>query len=160
MRWLCLILFLSACIPIRDDVLQSYDGWRGTTTFTTQEREVFRGADGNGLMTARPVITLGPDGRAFGVFTNIRRRDANGPRIDRITSGGQTLDYTAHDRLLTHCIDGCQPAEVGVITLSETAFRLAAQTGLPLRVWGLRGRYDGTVPAEAFARVLAKVDDG
>ena len=135
MRWLCLILFLSACIPIRDDVLQSYDGWRGTTTFTTQES-------------------------AFGVFTNIRRRDANCPRIGRITSGGQTLDYTAHDRLLTHCIDGCQPAEVGVITLGETAFRLAAQAGLPLRVWGLRGRYDGTVPAEAFARVLAKVDDG
>ncbi|WP_394152692.1 hypothetical protein [Loktanella salsilacus] len=153
-----LILFLSACIPVRDEILLSHDDWRGTTTVTVNEREVFRSDDGDGLMTARPVITRGPDGRAFGVLLNVRRRDANEPRIDRVTSGRQVLTYTAHDRLLTHCIDGCQPAEVGVITLTEAAFHIAAQSGLPLRVWGQRGRYEGTVPAEAFLRVLAAVN--
>ena len=156
MRWLFLILCLSACIPIREEVVTDYDDWRGTTSLFTQEREIDR--DGEGLMTARPVVVLGPDGRAYGVLTNVRRRDTNGPRIDRMTSGDTTLAYTAHDRRYTHCIDGCQRAEVGVITLSEDAFRLAATTGLPIRAWGLRGRYDGTVPAEAFARVLAEAD--
>ena len=162
MRWTVLLLFLcsvlTACVPIGQEVLQTYDDWLGTTSFTTNEREIFRGADGDGLMTARPVIVMGPQGRAYGVLTNVRRRDANGPLIERITSGNATLTYAAHDRRFTHCIDGCQPAEVGAITLSEAAFRLAAVTGLPLRVWGVRGRYDGTVPAEAFARVLEKAE--
>ena len=156
MRWLALFLCLSACIPIRAEVLQTYDDWRGTTTLTVNEREIHR--DGDGLMTARPVIVMGTDGRAYGVLTNVRRRDANGPRIDRMTSGEATLAYTAHDRLLSHCIDGCQRAEVGVVTLSESAFRAAATAGLPVRAWGQRGRYDGTIPAEAFARVLAAAD--
>ena len=156
MRWLALFLCLSACIPIHEEVLQTTDDWRGTTTVTVNEREIHR--DGDGLMTARPVVVMGPEGRAWGVLTNVRRRDANGPRIDRMTSGEATLSYTRHDRLLTHCIDGCQGADVGVVTLSEAAFRAAATTGLPLRVWGQRGRYDGTIPAEAFARVLAAAD--
>ena len=158
MRWLALILCLSACLPIGEEVLQHDDDWRGATTLTVNEREIFRGPDGDGLMTARPVVTLAPSGRAFGVLTNVRRRDANVPRIVRMTSGDTALAYVAHDRRFTHCIDGCQPAEVGVITLSEAAFRTAAVTGLPVRAWGLRGRYAGTVPAEAFARVLAAAD--
>ena len=156
MRWLFLILCLSACTPIREEVLSDYDDWRGTTALFTQEREIYR--DGDGLMTARPVVVMGPEGRVYGVLTNVRRRDANGPRIDRMTSGDTTLAYIAHDRLFTHCIDGCQRAEVGTITLSEAAFRIAATTGLPIRAWGLRGRYEGVVPAEAFARVLAEAD--
>ena len=158
MRWILCALCLSACLPIGEEVLTLRDDWRGATAVTTHEREVFRGADGDGLMTARPVVVTGAQGRAFGVLTNVRRRDANGPVVDRMTSGAAMLAYTAHDRRLTHCIDGCQPAEVGVITLSEPAFRTAAMTGLPVRAWGLRGRYEGTVPAEAFARVLAEAD--
>ncbi|MFZ3581277.1 hypothetical protein ACOI1H_03775 [Loktanella sp. DJP18] len=151
-------MILSACVPIDAEVLRGYDDWRGTTTLMTHEREIHRSPDGDGLMAARPVVIMGADGRAYGVLTDVRRRDANGPAIDRMTSGDIPLVYTAHDRRLTHCIDGCQPAEVGIITLSERAFRTAAVTGLPLRAWGLRGRYDGTVPAEAFARVLAEAD--
>lgn len=158
MRWLCLILLISACTSIQDQVLRTYDDWLGTTSFTTQEREIFRSPDDDGLMTARPVIVMGPDGRAYGVLTNVRRRDRNAPKLDKFTSGNVTLTYTAHDRRYTHCIDGCQRAEVGVITLSEQAFRIASRTGLPLRAWGQRGRYEGTVPAEAFSRVLAQAD--
>ncbi|SHE64010.1 hypothetical protein SAMN05444339_101949 [Loktanella atrilutea] len=160
MRWIVLLLSvcLTACIPVGEEVLQTYDAWLGTTSFTTQEREIFRGDDGKGLMTARPVIVTGPQGRAYGVLTNVRRRDTNGPVVDRMTSGNVILDYVPHDRLFTHCIDGCQRAEVGAITLNARAFRLAAVTGLPLRVWGRRGWYEGTVPAEAFARVLAMVE--
>ena len=156
MRWLFLILCLSACTPIHESVVKHHDDWRGTTSLFTQEREIYR--DGDGLMTARPVVVMGPEGRAYGVLTNVRRRDANGPRIDRMTSGTVTLAYTAHDRRLTHCIDGCQRAEVGAIALSEQAFRIATATGLPIRAWGLRGRYEGTAPAETFARVLAEAD--
>lgn len=153
-----LILLLNACTPIATQVLHLDDPWRGTTAFTTPEREIFRSKDGDGLLTVRPVVVTGPDRRAYGVFTSVRRRDANGPRIDRMTSGDTPLIYTRDDRRLTHCIDGCQRAEVGHITLSEATFRMAATTGLPLRVWGLRGRYDGTIPAADFARVLARAD--
>ncbi len=109
-------------------------------------------------MTARPVIVIGPTGRAFGVLTSVRRRDTSGPRIEKVTSGDSAFAYTVHDRGFTHCIDGCLRAEIGVLTLSEQSFRIAATVGLPLRVWGLRGRYDGTVPAESFVRVLVAAD--
>lgn len=158
MRWPFLLLLFTACTPVKEEVLRSYDDWLGTTSFTTNEREIYRAPDGDGLMTARPVIVMGPQGRAYGVLTNVRRRDSNAPKLERITSGNITLAYTAHDRRYTHCIDGCQRAEVGVIALTEETFRIATRTGLPLRAWGKRGRYDGTVPAEAFARVLAQAD--
>ena len=156
MRWILLLFALAGCQPIGDQVVTDYDDWLRSTSFTTQEREIYRGADGIGIVTARPVIVMSPDGTGYAVLTNVRRRDVNGPRIDRITSQGVTLDYRRHDRLFTHCIDGCQRAEIGAIVLSRDAFTLAARTGLPLRIWGQRGRYEGTVPAEAFARVLTE----
>jgi|GEM_PF-1783436 hypothetical protein len=97
MRCLTVIMLLTACIPIRDEVLLSYHVWRGTTTLTTHELEVFRADDSDGLMTVRPVVTMGPDGRAYGELTNMGRRDASGPLIDRMTSGNQPLAYSAHN---------------------------------------------------------------
>ncbi len=151
----CLIC---ACTGVRPQVIHHYDDWLGTAAVTVSEQEIFRSRDGRSLMTVRPVVAMGPDGRAYGVLTHLGRRSGTAPRIDRITSGAATLDYTPHDRLLTHCIDGCQRAEVGVIALSATAFFLAARDGLPLRVWDPRGRADGVVPAAAFRAVLQAVD--
>lgn len=150
-----LILFwiaLSACTP-RAAVITRYDDWTGFNERTTPEAEVFR--DRQGIMTVRPVIIERGGQRAFGVLTNIRRQVPNGPMVETMYSGNVQLHYQRHDRLWTHCIDGCQRAEVGVIHLTEAAFHTAARTGLPLRVQGRRGRYEGTVPAALFARVLA-----
>ncbi|SEM82400.1 hypothetical protein SAMN04488003_10553 [Loktanella fryxellensis] len=167
---LVLLLMLTACAPIGTQVIVARDDWRGTTVITVPEEEIDRGMGtlplgGPSLLTARPVIVMdlaqatGPP-RAYGVLLNQRRQDGLAPRIDRVTTGGVTLPYTRHDRRPTHCVDGCQRAEVGVATLSEEAFRRAAKTGLPLAVWGLRGRNAGVVPADAFARVLARADAG
>ncbi|MFT7147931.1 MAG: hypothetical protein ACJASZ_002819 [Yoonia sp.] len=41
-----------------------------------------------------------------------------------------------------------------VINMTEAGFRLAARTDLPLRVFGRRGRYAGTIPASQFQQVL------
>ncbi len=152
--WRALLFFMSLSGCIRDQVLVTRDAWTGHQSVTVQEREIFR--DGDAILVARPTIIV-KDGRAgYAVLTNLRRRDANGPRIDKVTSLGHDMRYLRHDRLRTHCIDGCQAAEIGAIHLSEATFRAAARTGLPLRVWGQRGRYEGIVPAEAFARVLAQ----
>ena len=154
MRWL-LPLILCACMPIGEQVFVTPDPWTGATLVTTQEREIYR--DPDGIAVARPAIVVKDGQAAYAVLLNVRRRDANGPRIDKVTSLGHTLPYSRHDRLRTHCIDGCQKAEVGAIHLSPASFRAAARAGLPLRIWGKRGRYHGIVPAEAFARVLAQV---
>ncbi len=151
-RALCFCLCLSGCI--RDQVLVTRDAWTGHQSITVQEREIYR--DGDAIFVARPTIIV-KDGRAdYAVLTNLRRRDANSPYIERVTSLGHDMHYVAHDRLWTHCIDGCQAAEVGAIHLSQATFHAAARAGLPLRIWGTRGRYEGIVPAEAFARVLAQ----
>ena len=150
----CLLVLLCACAPTRGTVLRQYDDWTGATLLTVNEREIHRDADGIGIVTARPAIILTPAGRDHAVLLNVRRRDANGPRVARVTSGAVTLDYRRNDRLFTHCLDGCQKAEIGAIHMSESAFRIAARTGLPLRIEGRRDRYEGVVPAEAFARVL------
>lgn len=157
MRLILALLCLAACTP-GADVLVSHDAWTGADMLTTPAREIYR--DGDALFEVRPVIVVQDGVAAYGVLTNLRRRDANGPKIDRITSLGHTLHYDRHDRLRTHCIDGCQKAEVGVIRLSRDTFAAAAHSGLPLRVWGQRGRYDGTVPAVDFARVLAMTQPG
>ena len=151
-RYLFFILFgLGACAPDRDVIL-STDSWTGFTQIVTPEHEVFR--DAKAIMTVRPVSIARDGTRAFGVFTNIRRRVPNGPIINAMYSGEARLDYQRHDRLMTHCIDGCQRAEIGVINLIEASFRQAARTGLPLQVFGRRGRYAGTVPASQFQQVL------
>ena len=152
LRGIALCLCLSACTP-GADVITRYDDWTGFNEFVTPEAEIFR--DAKAIMTVRPVVVERGGVRSYGVLTNIRRRVPNGPIVETVYAGDIRLDYQAHDRLLTHCMDGCQRAEVGVIHLSEGAFRAAARTGLPLRVQGRRGRYEGTVPAALFQQVLA-----
>lgn len=155
-RILALLLCLSGCAPIGTQVLVSRDDWTGTDRITVHEREIFR--SGDAIVTARPAI-VARDGRAgYAVLLNVRRRDANGPKIETVVSPGRQIIYRRHDRLRTHCIDGCQKAEVGAIHMTAATFAAAARTGLPLRIRGLRGDYEGTVPAEAFARVLARIN--
>ncbi len=151
-RYLFFLMFgLGACAPPQS-VIASTDSWTGFAQIVTPEREIFR--DAKAIMTVRPVSIARNGERAFGVLTNVRRRVPNGPIINSMYSGNVRLDYQRHDRLLTHCIDGCQRAEIGVINLTEAGFRIAARTGLPLRVFGRRGRYAGTVPAQQFQQVL------
>jgi len=146
-----IILGLGACAP-RQGVIAGIDSWTGFAQIVTPEHEIFR--DNKAIMTVRPVSIARGGERAFGVLTNIRRRVPNGPIVNAMYSGSVRLDYQRHDRLLTHCIDGCQRAEIGVINMTEASFRHAARTGLPLRVFGRRGRYAGTVPATQFQQVL------
>lgn len=151
LRLICLCLALAACTP-GADVITRYDDWTGFNEFVTPEAEIFR--DNKAIMTARPVMVEQGGQRRFGVLTNIRRRVPNGPIVESVHAGEIRLQYQMHDRLWSHCIDGCQRAEVGVIHLTESAFRAAARTGLPLRVQGRRGRYHGVVPGHLFAQVL------
>ena len=151
LRYLFACLCLTACTN-GADVITRYDDWAGFNETYTPEHEIFR--DRKAIMVVRPVIVERGGKRAYGVLTNIRRRVPNGPIIEAVHSGDIQLQYQRHDRLLTHCIDGCQRAEVGVIHLSGAAFQIAARTGLPLRVQGRRGRYEGTVPARLFQQVL------
>ncbi|WP_373635547.1 hypothetical protein [Yoonia sp. SS1-5] len=146
-----LILALAACTGSR--VVSRQDAWTGFQQSYTSEYEIF--SDRKAIMVVRPIMISRDGVQAFGVLTNIRRRVANGPIVETMTSRGVPLQYERHDRLLTHCIDGCQRAEVGIIKLTPAAFRLAARTGLPIRVQGRRGRYEGTVPGWLFQRVLA-----
>ena len=150
---LLLLLALAACTP-GADVITRHDDRTGFETFVTPEHEIFR--DDKAIMVVRPVIVARDGTRAYGVLTNIRRRVPNGPVIQAMYAGNIPLHYQKHDRLLTHCIDGCQRAEIGFIHLTEAAFHAAARTGLPLRVEGRRGRYEGTVPGSLFQTVLSR----
>ena len=152
LRFLVLSVVLAACTP-GADVIARYDDWTGFNEFVTPEAEIFR--DRKAIMTVRPVVVERGGVRSYGVLTNIRRRVPNAPIVEAVYAGDIRLQYQRHDRLLSHCVDGCQRAEVGVIHLTEAAFRAAARTGLPLRVQGRRGRYEGTVPAVLFQQVLA-----
>lgn len=155
MRAILLLCLLSAsCTPIHSQVLTTRDAWTGAYSITVSEREVYR--DAAAILVARPIVLTDGTTTRYGVLLNLRRRDANAPNIMQVTSLGRVLAYEPLDRLRTHCIDGCQKAEVGVINLSATTFAIAARTGLPLRVWGARGRAAGTIPAEAFTKVLAQ----
>ncbi len=151
---LLLISFCLAACTSGADVISRYDDWTGFNEFYTPEHEIFR--DRKAIMVVRPVMIERGGTRAYGVLTNIRRRVPNGPIVEAMYSGSVRLQYQRHDRLLTHCIDGCQRAEVGMIHLTEAAFRTAAGTGLPLRVEGRRGRYEGIVPGILFRQVLNK----
>lgn len=150
-RFVLLCLALTACTH-QQAVTTRYDDWTGFNEFVTPEHEIFR--DHKAVMTVRPVMIERGGTRAFGVLTNIRRRVPNGPIVRTMYSGDIQLLYQRHDRLLTHCIDGCQRAEIGVIHLTEAAFRAASRTGLPVRVFGRRGRYAGVVPGPLFESVL------
>ena len=152
LRLLIFGLCLSACTS-RTHIITHFDAWTNFNEVVTQETEIYR--DRKAIMTVRPVMIERAGLRRFGVLTNIRRRIPNGPIIEIIHAGDIKLQYQMHDRLWSHCIDGCQRAEVGVIHLTETAFRAAARTGLPLRVHGRRGRYSGIVPAALFQDILA-----
>lgn len=152
--WRAFLLFFALSGCIRDQALVTVDPWSDTTLITTQEREIYRSPDA--IVVARPAIVMRSGRAGYAVLINVRRRDANEPRIEQITSRGHTLDYDRHDRLRTHCIDGCQKAEIGAIYLSHARFGTSTRSGLPLRIWGKRGRYAGVVPSEAFARVHAK----
>lgn len=149
-----IVLLLAGCAAHRPDAIALVDDWTGGTTVTVHEREIFR--DRSAIVVVRPVILRRGALEGYGVWVNYRRTAPNGPRIEKITAFGRPLDYRRLDRLRTHCIDGCDAAEVGLICLSREAFEIAARTGLPIRIWGKRGRAEGVVPAEAFARVLEK----
>ncbi len=151
LRLSILVLSLAACAP-REDVITRYDDWTGFNEFTTPEHEIFRAR--RGIMTVRPIIIERGGVRAYGLLTNIRRRVPNGPIVEAMYSGDIKLQYQKHDRIWSHCLDGCQRAEVGVIHLTEAAFRTAAMTGLPIRVRGRRARYEGVAPAWLFQRLL------
>lgn len=150
-RFLFLCLTLSACTP-QADVIRRYDDWTGFNAVLPPEHEIFR--DAKAIMTVRPVMVEQGGTRQFGILTNIRRRVPNGPIVETVHAGDIRLQYRMHDRIWSHCTDGCQRAEVGVIHLTEGAFRAAARTGLPLRVQGRRGRYHGVVPPHLFQQVL------
>lgn len=149
---LVFLLVLSGCgqgvVALRDD-------WTGALALHTVEYEIYR--DQFTLVEARPIVIISDTGTGYAVLTNVRRRDTNAPQVMRMTSAGVTLPYVLHDHRKTHCIDGCQNAEIGAIHLSHDAFVLAAQIGLPLRIWGLRGRFEGSIPASAFAEVLSQL---
>ncbi|RYH03258.1 hypothetical protein EU805_05915 [Salipiger sp. IMCC34102] len=160
-----LLIFLAGCTPplgaprlgpLDGQVIASEGTSSGIQTFTTREREIFR--DGTGLMAARPAIVQRGGARAYAVLTNVRRRAPNAPAVRLMATGTQLLPYERHDRLYTHCIDGCQKAEVGAIRLTEDQFIAAAKNGLPLIVEGRMQSYAGSVPAGAFARVLAAAE--
>lgn len=155
-RFLLLALVLAACTP-ELDVIARYDEWTEFDQSFTPEHEIFR--DEKGIMSVRPIVIERGGKRGFGVLTNIRRRVPNAPIIRAIYTGRAKVDYQRHDRLLTHCSDGCQRAEIGVIHMTEESFVLAARTGLPLRVFGRRARYTGVVPPELFQQVLNTLND-
>ena len=150
MRVLILFLLLSACsyAPVL-----VHDEWTGARTVVAPNSEVSRSQFA--IVEARPVIGLSPTGNDHAVLLNIRRRDANGPKLVQITSQGKLMDYVMHDRLRTHCLDGCQKAEIGAIHLSPHSFQVAARNGLSLRIWGQRDRYAGHIPAQQFQKALA-----
>ncbi|WP_439155616.1 hypothetical protein [Yoonia sp.] len=146
---------IAACTP-QSDIVIRYDDWTGFNEIITPEHEIFR--DNKAIMTVRPVMVMRDGRRQFAILTNIRRRVPNGPVVETVYAGDIRLPYQMHDRIWSHCIDGCQRAEVGVIPLTESAFRAAARTGLPLRVQGRRGRYHGVVPATLLQQVLDASD--
>ncbi|WP_296373503.1 hypothetical protein [Yoonia sp.] len=150
-RFLFLCLIFAACTA-QADVVMRYDDWTGFHEIITPEHEIFR--DSRAIMTVRPVMIIRDGQRQFGILTNIRRRVPNGPVVETVHAGDIRLQYQMHDRIWSHCVDGCQRAEVGLIPLTEAAFRAAARTGLPLRVQGRRGRYHGLVPPDLLQQVL------
>ena len=154
-RFMILCFLLTACSPI-GSVVNFHDNWTGIDTITTNEQEIFR--DRQGVMLVRPVITSRGGQRAFGIVTRIYRIVPNGPIIEKIESNGNLLRYQKTDRLLTQCIDTCRRTEIGVIHLTEAEFRNAAKSGLPLRIFGRRGRYHGTVSPALLQTLLAQID--
>lgn len=149
MRWLIVFLFLASCTEQRS----VRDAWTGAVTDVSPEYEVFR--QGEGRMSVRAVRSVRQGQESWGLLTSVRRTGPNGPQVERVQSGAIDLHYTQLDRLYTHCVDRCQRAETGFIALSAEAFAIAARTGLPLRVWGKRGRYWGIVPGAAFTELLS-----
>ncbi|MCB5198134.1 hypothetical protein LGQ03_02670 [Loktanella sp. TSTF-M6] len=167
LRGFLFLLALSGCtytphpgarfgVPVGSQVIAQQGSQSGIQRFTTQEREIYR--DATGIMTARPVILQRGTLRQYAVLTNVRRRAPNGPRLVHVATHDRLLDYRRHDRIYSHCIDGCQRAEIGAIYLSEADFRTAERDGLYLLADGARQSYEGTVPAEAFAHVRAAAD--
>lgn len=148
------IVALGACAP--RDVTVTRDTWTDTNRFAPPDAEIFRHQ--GATVVARPIIMTKSSGTLFGVLLQVNRTDANGPRIEKVTLAQTALDYRKIDRLLTQCDSRCQRSEFGVIALPEGAFTMAERTGLPLRIWGQRGRYSGTVPAALFRDTLAKWD--
>ena len=148
------VLALTACAG-QPQVTKRFDDWTGFAETITAEHEILR--DGTAIMTARGVVIARDGQRTFGVLTRLRRVVPNGPIIMHMSSGTTRLDYRRHDRLLTQCIDRCRRTETGVIVMSEQAFRVASQTGLPLRIQGRRGRYAATVPATLFQEILGAI---
>jgi hypothetical protein len=157
MMWRALILcFLLGACTAPQAVVSFHDDWTGIDMITTREQEIFR--DRQGVMLVRPAITSRGGQYAFGIVTRIYRLVPNGPIIEKIESNGTPLRYKRTDRLLTQCTDACRRTEIGVIHLTEAEFRNAARSGLPLRVFGRRGRYAGFVPPEPLQRLLAQSD--
>lgn len=152
-----LVMALASCAPIGQQVHVIEDTWTGTREITVGEREIYR--DSDAIVVARPAVYIAAGTPRYGVFLNMRTRTANGPIIQQITYGTTStrLPYQKLDRLRTHCIDGCQKAEIGWIPLSAEAFEIATHTGLPIRIWGKRRRAEGRVPAEAFAKVWGRL---
>ena len=150
-----ILAFLVVLAGCGERVVALHDDWLDSFSLHTVEYEIYR--DQFAIVEARPIVVTSSDGVGYAVLLNVRRRDANGPKINQITSGTVSLNYSRHDRKRTHCIDGCQRAELGAIHFSKRAFEIAAHTGLPLRIWGQRARYDGIVPADAFAQVLSRI---
>lgn len=145
------LVFLTACTP-RQEVTQRFDDWTGFAETITPEYEILR--DSRAIMTVRGIMLARDGQRGFAVLTRIRRLGPNGPLVLEMRSGDIRLDYRRHDRLLTQCRDRCRRSETGAILMSETAFRQAATTGLPLRISGRRQRYEATVPARLFQAIL------
>jgi hypothetical protein len=152
-RYLFFMMFaLGACAP-HQGVIASTDNWTGFAQIVTTEHEVFR--DAKAIMTVRPVSIARDGQRAFGILTNIRRRVPNGPILNRIYSADVGLDYQRHDRLKTHCIDGCQRAEIG-----DQHDRSRLSTGCPHRFaiagvrasWPLRGHDSGVAVSTGTGR--------
>jgi hypothetical protein len=153
LRALLFCLLCSGCLDDQRSATVSLDTWTQVTRVISPEVEVFR--DPRGIMTVRTAL-FHDDGQVnYGVMTNVRRRVPNSPQVRDVYAGQIRLPYHRIDRIWSHCLDGCQRAEVGFIPLSAASFEIAARTGLPLRVFGNRGRYEGVVPATLFQTVLS-----
>ncbi|MEJ8560955.1 hypothetical protein QTO30_06790 [Yoonia sp. GPGPB17] len=148
-------LILSSC-STKPPVTKGIDDWTGFTHVMTAEYEILR--NNTAIMTARGIMITRDGQRGFAVLTSLRRLVPNGPIIRHMYSGDTQLDYHRHDRPLTHCVDRCRRTELGAIHMTEAAFRIASQTGMPLRVQGRRGRYEATVPPSLFAAVLGSAE--
>ena len=87
---------------------------------------------------------------------SVLRGGPNGPPLLALSENEKSLSYQSHDRLSTDCIDRFHKAEIGAITLDQSAFLRAASDGMNIDIDGTRRNYRAQVPVYIFASALAE----